>query len=835
MLFKSLSLQQTFPSCKSGCSAVTPQFTRHRLIAGAVSTCAALLIAALPFANGWAQSTDISSLEAYVDAIKQPRIQDQIGAMEHFLHVSGQSTLRLDALEILVVDYQKMNNPERAVARAHDLLNVDPSNPLAIAVLNDEGAPSATRKGRNDEFSAARRGLGNVDRLHKPEGMGQAQFVQLQQKIRGMLAGAIGMGYLDQQDYEKATNYLRQAVTADPGSARYNYGLAQALLSGSGGGTADAYWLMAKAVNLAKGTPKEQQIARDALRKYRENGGSEAVWNQLLAAAAASTPNAAQANGAQAAGNGQSAESTPTSSAPSQASTSNNSKNNAATSNTSTGNPEPPNRASGVGSPAASPANSAPSMTLTITSPAGSSANGNSANGGATANQTTTSGTQPSATQPSVNQPVNNAPVASSPTADQNSIAPATQGSTNVTPSRNAANTQVSNPMSPTASTGTSGATAPSLNAASANQAYANPAPANSSPTSRSSSTPSSSTPSSSSLSSSNTSSNSPSSNTSSAPSSNNLTSSTPASNPSPSNPGSSNPGLSNSPGTNLPVTDQPAANSPPIAANRSSNGSRPQNAPQTTLPHNTATIANASPPALPGNATNLPESDQPILVTRPPLTSSTPVGPTTAPLPDRKPAVQPPPVVTSPIMTAPTGPVSLGILIQTELLDGNNREPILDAMREMARNLRPGDEAFVMAFSDQLDFEQDLTANDELLEEGLQNLRAKPGAALFEGMTFAIQHLKRIGKNGNRVLLIISDGRNVPSATGQQHLDADVSRVRIDCIGLDVEHALDRQNLQKLAYWSGGMTSFVNDPEQIRTAASAMARTIIGEGFANR
>jgi len=176
-----------------------------------------------------------------------------------------------------------------------------------------------------------------------------------------------------------------------------------------------------------------------------------------------------------------------------------------------------------------------------------------------------------------------------------------------------------------------------------------------------------------------------------------------------------------------------------------------------------------------------------------------------------------------------------LGILIQTELLDGNNREPILDAMREMARNLRPGDEAFVMAFSDQLDFEQDLTANDELLEEGLQNLRAKPGAALFEGMTFAIQHLKRIGKNGNRVLLIISDGRNVPSATGQQHLDADVSRVRIDCIGLDVEHALDRQNLQKLAYWSGGMTSFVNDPEQIRTAASAMARTIIGEGFANR
>jgi Mg-chelatase subunit ChlD len=155
--------------------------------------------------------------------------------------------------------------------------------------------------------------------------------------------------------------------------------------------------------------------------------------------------------------------------------------------------------------------------------------------------------------------------------------------------------------------------------------------------------------------------------------------------------------------------------------------------------------------------------------------------------------------------------------------------------MREMARNLRPGDEAFLMAFSDELDFEQDLTENDELLEEGLANLHPKSGAALFEGMNFAIQHLKRIGKNGNRVLLIISDGRNVPNSNGVQHLDADLSRVRIDCIGLDVERAIDRENLQKLAYGSGGMTSFVNDPEQIRTAASAMARTIIGEGFANR
>jgi len=271
MLFKSSTLQQTIPSGseppRPPAALQSLRKSKRQIIGGgALCVCAAFAFSTLPIANASTQSPDISSLEAYVDAIKQPRVSDQIGSMEHFLQVAGQSTLRLDALEILVMDYQKMNDSEHAVARAHDLLNFDASNPLAIAVLNASGSPASSRKARNDEFAAAKRGLGNVDLLHKPEGVSQAQFTQLQQNVRGMLAGAIGMGYLDQQDYEKATTYLQQALAADPTNGRYNYGLAQAILAAPNGGTADAYWLMAKAVNMAKGTPNEQEIARDALR-----------------------------------------------------------------------------------------------------------------------------------------------------------------------------------------------------------------------------------------------------------------------------------------------------------------------------------------------------------------------------------------------------------------------------------------------------------------------------------------------------------------------------------------------------------------------------------------
>jgi len=298
-------------ACLRHCFQYALPLKRHSVKAGAPIAWL-LLLMSLPFACV-AQSPDITSLEAYVNAIKQPQIPDQIASMEHFLEVSGQSNLRLDALEILVMDYQQVNNSERAVSRAHDLLNFDPSNPLAIAVLNTNGVPSNNRKARNDEFSAARRGLTNVDLLHKPEGMSQAQFAQLQQKVRGMLAGAIGMGYLDQQDYQKAVTYLQQAVAAEPQNGRYNYGLAQAILSSSNGNNADAYWLLAKAVTMSKGTAYEQQISHDALAKYKENGGSEAVWNQLLAAAAASNVNTAQQNGAQPVNAGQPQQSAPAS------------------------------------------------------------------------------------------------------------------------------------------------------------------------------------------------------------------------------------------------------------------------------------------------------------------------------------------------------------------------------------------------------------------------------------------------------------------------------------------------------------------------------------------
>jgi tetratricopeptide (TPR) repeat protein len=178
-------------------------------------------------------------------------------------------------------------------------------------------------------------------------------------------------------------------------------------------------------------------------------------------------------------------------------------------------------------------------------------------------------------------------------------------------------------------------------------------------------------------------------------------------------------------------------------------------------------------------------------------------------------------------VIAAPSEAVSLGILIETSLLTSQNRQAIIATLRDIVRNLRVNDEACILVFSDQLDFEQDLTADDALLEEALSQIRPKQGKALISGITFAAGHLKRIGKNGNRVLLVISDGRSGQATSDSLTFRSQVAGVRIDCIGVNAEGASERALLEQVAAYSGGKASFASDSGGFRVAALQMTRTM--------
>jgi len=179
-------------------------------------------------------------------------------------------------------------------------------------------------------------------------------------------------------------------------------------------------------------------------------------------------------------------------------------------------------------------------------------------------------------------------------------------------------------------------------------------------------------------------------------------------------------------------------------------------------------------------------------------------------------------------VMAAPSEAVSLGILIETSLLTSRNRPAIIATLKDIVRNLRSNDEACILVFSNQLDFEQDLTADDKLLEEAISQIRPRQGKALLSGIAFAAGHLKRIGRNSNRILLVISDGRDTQSATSDTlAFRSQVTGVRIDCLGLQADGVNERALLERVAAYSGGKASFASDSGQFRTAALQITRNM--------
>jgi tetratricopeptide (TPR) repeat protein len=180
-------------------------------------------------------------------------------------------------------------------------------------------------------------------------------------------------------------------------------------------------------------------------------------------------------------------------------------------------------------------------------------------------------------------------------------------------------------------------------------------------------------------------------------------------------------------------------------------------------------------------------------------------------------------PEVKRPAIASPYEPVSLGILIETALLTKHNRPAIIATLRDVIQHLRGDDEAAILVFSNQLDFEQDLTANDQLLEEAMNGLKPRRGKALLDGIAFAAGHLKRIGKNANRVLLVVSDGRSQNLSRESLPLSAQLNGVKVYCIGLNADSTDQRALLERLASSSGGQARFASGPEQFRMMAMQM------------
>jgi len=232
-----------------------------------------------------------------------------------------------------------------------------------------------------------------------------------------------------------------------------------------------------------------------------------------------------------------------------------------------------------------------------------------------------------------------------------------------------------------------------------------------------------------------------------------------------------------------------------------------PQPLPKTVKP---ATVAVAKPPS----------------VAKPPAMSK-PSAPQPAPsvwADDSAPAV-----VRKRRIPATTGPMSLGILVETSLANKSSRSAVVNSLIDMLRHMSDQDEAFILTYDNNLVFAQDLTNDPQQLEEALEGIKPQRGAVLDDAIAFAAGHLARIAKYPNRQLLVISDGRNIDSQSSSIQTSAEINAagVRIYCIGVDVSDSYGRSRLQALSSSTGGQASFISDPGQFRRATKEMAQNM--------
>ena len=204
-----------------------------------------IVIALLAATVSASQSAQPTSLEIYANAMKQPRIADQIAELERYLSVADNGILKQDALEVLTWDYVRMGSMDHVKQRAQQLLALDHANPVALAALAEAGATPAIaannkagekssqgKDPRNQKIDAAQAALAALEQLRRPEGMGAGDFAAMRRHAESRLNGSLGLAYVEREEYQQARTPLQQAVAVDPTNPQYAYGLGLALLMG---------------------------------------------------------------------------------------------------------------------------------------------------------------------------------------------------------------------------------------------------------------------------------------------------------------------------------------------------------------------------------------------------------------------------------------------------------------------------------------------------------------------------------------------------------------------------------------------------------------------------
>jgi tetratricopeptide (TPR) repeat protein len=226
---------------------------------------------------------DPAEYNAYVGAVQQSDPAAKISGLEAFLQQYPNSVMKEDALELLMVSYQQTGNAAKMSETAQRVLQANPNNVRALALLANHAKASQQWA---DAQKYAMRGVDAVPSMRKGDNVSDADFAKQKTQLSGFLDGVAGFSALQLKDYANAAKYLRAAVEIEPTSLENVYPLALAYLSATPPDNVNGLFFIARAANLAKDASGKDQITKFGLSRYKKYHGSDQGWTELMATAA---------------------------------------------------------------------------------------------------------------------------------------------------------------------------------------------------------------------------------------------------------------------------------------------------------------------------------------------------------------------------------------------------------------------------------------------------------------------------------------------------------------------------------------------------------------------
>src|SRR6202049_1064122 len=233
---------------------------------------------------------DPAEYNAYVGAVQQTDPNAKISGLEAFLAQYPNSVMKEDALELLMVAYQQANNQAKMIDAAQRILQANPNNLRALALLSyvKRAQAEAGQDAQNNLTQGAQyaeRGLRALQTDPQPDGPSDAHFNKMKTQMSAIFNGTSGMAALQAKNYPQAQQRLQAAVQADPHDLRNVYPLQLAGLTGTPPNSVEGLYFIARAADLAAGQPSQAQIESYGKSQYTKYHGSDQGWTDLEAQA----------------------------------------------------------------------------------------------------------------------------------------------------------------------------------------------------------------------------------------------------------------------------------------------------------------------------------------------------------------------------------------------------------------------------------------------------------------------------------------------------------------------------------------------------------------------